>query len=357
MGKNEELPWDLFDRCLLPVIFSHAAAVILSTILNTLYISQISTFTLFLWFVISSLGAVFFYHNLKVTAAGKTILITDCTSRIGYTTARQLDDLGFTVFAGFQDKDRGSESAKKLKKDSSGRLHILQLDVTSEKQILAAAAYVKENLPHGTSGLWAVVNSATWASFGEVEWVPFDVYKQSTDVNLLSVIRITQVFLPLVRRTKGRIINIVSILGRIASPLRSPYCTVKFGVEAFSDCLRLEMRRWGVDVIVVEPGDYTTGNTWFTDEVLLAQARDMWKSMSYEARAEYGEDYFEQSVRSLQTYTKGEETDLTPVLRSLTDAVCRTFPLSRYTSVTRSEKLQAFVADHFPRSVYDIIYT
>lgn len=66
MGKNEELPWDLFDRCLLPVIFSHAAAVILSTILNTLYISQISTFTLFLWFVISSLGAVFFYHNLKV---------------------------------------------------------------------------------------------------------------------------------------------------------------------------------------------------------------------------------------------------------------------------------------------------
>jgi len=57
----------------------------------------------------------------------------------------------------------------------------------------------------------------------------------------------------------GRIINIVSILGRIAAPLRSPYCTVKFGVEAFSDCLRLEMRRWGVDVIVVEPGDYTTG--------------------------------------------------------------------------------------------------
>jgi hypothetical protein len=52
-----------------------------------------------------------------------------------------------------------------------------------------------------------------------------------------------------------------------------------------------------------------------------------------------------------------QETDLTPMLRSLADAVCRTFPLSRYTSVTRSEKLQAFVADHLPRSVYDIIYT
>jgi hypothetical protein len=56
------------------------------------------------------------------------------------------------VFAGFQDKDKGSKSAKKLKEESSGRLHLLQLDVTSENQILAAAAYVKENLPHGTSG-------------------------------------------------------------------------------------------------------------------------------------------------------------------------------------------------------------
>jgi len=56
------------------------------------------------------------------------------------------------VFAGFEDKDTGSTSAKKLKEESSGRLHLLQLDVTSEKQILAAADYVKENLPHGTSG-------------------------------------------------------------------------------------------------------------------------------------------------------------------------------------------------------------
>lgn len=56
------------------------------------------------------------------------------------------------MFAGFQDKDKGSKSAKKLKEESSGRLHTLQLDVTSEEQILAAAAYVKENLPQGTSG-------------------------------------------------------------------------------------------------------------------------------------------------------------------------------------------------------------
>lgn len=58
----------------------------------------------------------------------------------------------------------------------------------------------------------------------------------------------------------GRVVNVISLLGRIAAPARSPFCSVKFGLEAFSDCLRLEMRRWGVDVVVVEPGVVTTGN-------------------------------------------------------------------------------------------------
>lgn len=64
--KPEEIPWDLFDRCILPVIFSHAAAVILSTVLNVLYISQVSSFTLLLLFLTISVGSTIFYHNLKV---------------------------------------------------------------------------------------------------------------------------------------------------------------------------------------------------------------------------------------------------------------------------------------------------
>lgn len=70
--RQEELPWDLFDRCFLPVIFSHASAVILSTVFNTLYISQVSSFTLFLLFVIVSLAGVIFYHNLKVSLSGRS---------------------------------------------------------------------------------------------------------------------------------------------------------------------------------------------------------------------------------------------------------------------------------------------
>lgn len=63
---QQEVPWDMLDRCLLPVIFCHAAAVIISTVLNVLHISQVSAFTLFIFFTISTIGAVLFYHNLKV---------------------------------------------------------------------------------------------------------------------------------------------------------------------------------------------------------------------------------------------------------------------------------------------------
>ncbi|CAG2068967.1 unnamed protein product, partial [Timema podura] len=80
-----------------------------------------------------------------VTAAGKGVLITECDSPLGYAAARQLDELGFTVFAGFKD----SAKAQKLKGESSGRLHVLELDVTSEEQIVAAAKYIGLNLPLG----------------------------------------------------------------------------------------------------------------------------------------------------------------------------------------------------------------
>lgn len=73
--QEQEVPWDLLDRCLLPILFCHAAAVILSTILNNLYISQVSTLTLFIWFTITTVAAVLFYHNLKVNLYFKLVLI------------------------------------------------------------------------------------------------------------------------------------------------------------------------------------------------------------------------------------------------------------------------------------------
>lgn len=115
----------------------------------------------------------------QVTTAGKAILITGCDSRVGYALAKQLDDLvsmklnlyyksnnlepistvffpllfkGFTVFAGFSNKAENEEVMQRLKDDTSGRLHVLQLDVTSERDIHSTFLYVNENLPDGAPG-------------------------------------------------------------------------------------------------------------------------------------------------------------------------------------------------------------
>ncbi|XP_012280679.1 D-beta-hydroxybutyrate dehydrogenase, mitochondrial isoform X1 [Orussus abietinus] len=354
---DDSQTWELAERCLLPVAFSHAVAVILATVLNILGISQTSSFVLFLLLLIISLSATLFYHNLKVTAAGKAVLITGCDSRVGYALAKQLDELGYTVFAGFTNKSENEELAQILKKEASGRLHALQLDITSERDIHSTFLYVNENLPDGAPGLWALIHTAAWVALGECEWVPTSVLKRSLEINFFGVARVSQVFLPLVRRSRGRVVLVGSLLARIPSPVRGIHCAVKAAVEAWGTCLRLEMRRWGVDVVIVETGEYVSGNAWLKDNAaLLEQARDMWTQLEPQTRKEYGQELFQKEMLALEKYTKGPEADLTSVTRALTDGVIKTFPMKRYSPVSRSERIQALLSDHLPRPVYDILY-
>lgn len=132
------------------------------------------------------------------------------------------------------------------------------------------------------------------------------VIKRATDINLLGPIRLTQVMLPLVRRARGRIVFVTSGLCRVASAVRGVHCGLLSAVEASAACLRRELRPRGVDVVVVAPGEYTTGNSWLTDQKIREQARDMWAQLCQEQRNEYGEDYFETAVRSLEKYTKSQ---------------------------------------------------
>ncbi|XP_011151671.1 D-beta-hydroxybutyrate dehydrogenase, mitochondrial isoform X2 [Harpegnathos saltator] len=327
---DDSQTWELAERCLLPIAFSHAVAVILATILNTFGISQTSSFVLFILLLIISVGSTLFYHNLK----------------------------GFTVFAGFNNKAENEEIMQKLKDDASGRLHVLQLDVISERDIHSTFLYVNENLPDGAPGLWALVHAAAWVTLGECEWIPPSVLKRSIDINFIGLARLTQVFLPLVRRSKGRIVLVSSLLARIPSPVRGIYCALKAAVEAWGSCLRLEMRRWGVDVVIVETGEYISGNAWLKDNTaLLEQARDMWTQLDPQTRKEYGQELFQSEMLALEKYTQGPEADLTAVTRTLTDAVVKTFPMRRYTPVLRSERIQAMCNHYLPKPIYDILYT
>ncbi|KAH8372576.1 hypothetical protein KR009_000135, partial [Drosophila setifemur] len=353
--KSAEIPWDIFERLLLPFLFCQAAAIVSSHLLHALNISSISTFAVFVWFALATVGAVLFYHFVKVSASGKGVLITGCEAPLAWYLAKKLDDLGFTVYAGFNTPIEESDEANILKEETSGRMKLLHLDVTSEKTLLEAARYVSQHLPHGAEGLWSVVHCAHWIALGELEWIPFAVLRKSLDLNLLGAARLTQIFLPLVRRAHGRVVFLTSGLNRVPSPVRGIQCATQAAVDCFAACLRQELRTRGVDVSVVAAGEFSPGNGWLNETELRDQAKQMWNQLSSEQKKTYGEDYYEAAMTSVEKYSR-QAADIQPTLRVLIDAVTRTFPMARYTPVTATEKLQIFLAEHLPPSLYESLY-
>ena len=110
----------------------------------------------------------------------------------------------------------------------------------------------------GPAGLDALVNNAGVAYTGPLEFVPLDDFRHQLEVNLIGHLAITQAMLPALRTARGRIVNITSIGGIVATPFFGPYNASKFGLEALSDCLRVELRPWGIETIVIEPGSIAT---------------------------------------------------------------------------------------------------
>jgi len=353
--KSAEIPWDILERLLMPFLFCHAGALIISNLLHAFNISSISALAVFVWFALSTVGAVLFYHFVKVSASGKGVLITGCEAPIAWYLAKKLDDLGFTVYAGFNVPIEDSDEAKILKEETSGRMKLLHLDVTSEKTLLEASVFVSEHLPHGAQGLWAVIHCAHWIALGELEWIPFAVLRKSLDLNLLGSARLTQIMLPLVRRAGGRVVFLTSGLSKVPSPVRGIQCATQAAIESFAACLRQEMRPRGVDVSVVAAGEFAPGNSWLNETELREQAKEMWAQLSPEQKLTYGEDYYEAAMSSVDKYSK-EAADIQPSLRVLIDAVTRTFPMARYTPVTLTEKIQIFLAEHLAPSLYEVVY-
>ncbi|XP_078612637.1 D-beta-hydroxybutyrate dehydrogenase, mitochondrial-like [Branchiostoma floridae x Branchiostoma japonicum] len=194
----------------------------------------------------------------RVSGKGKAVFITGCDSGFGFGLAKRLDSLGFTVFAGCLLADSGGEGSKKLRAECSSRLSTVQIDVTDDGQVQAAVQQVKDRLPTGSKGLYALVNNAGFVQRGEIEWVSMAAYRRVMEVNTFGAVRVTKAFLPLIRRAKGRVVNTSSGSGLHAHPTMSAYCMTKAALEFFSDALRHEMHKWGVKVVLVEPCAFST---------------------------------------------------------------------------------------------------
>jgi NAD(P)-dependent dehydrogenase (short-subunit alcohol dehydrogenase family) len=182
----------------------------------------------------------------------KSVVITGASTGIGRACALHLDRLGWRVFAGV----RKESAFASLRAEASPGLVPILLDVTDRQSIKNAAKLVAEAV--GPAGLSGLVNNAGVPLGGPIEFLDLDEVRAQFEVNVFGVLAVTQAFLPLLRLGRGRVVNISSISGLVAGPFVSPYSASKFALEAFSDSLRLEVRRWGIHVSLVEPGAIDT---------------------------------------------------------------------------------------------------
>jgi NAD(P)-dependent dehydrogenase (short-subunit alcohol dehydrogenase family) len=208
----------------------------------------------------------------------RTVLITGTSTGIGKACALHLDKLGYRVFAGVRKPIDGEA----LQRIASDRLTPVMLDVTDEDCIASAREMIAGEV--GLNGLFSLVNNAGFGFAGPIEFQPLDDFRQQMEVNFIGVVAVTQAFIPLLRQSRGRIINIGSISGINAMPFQSAYCATKFALEAFSDSLRVELRPWGISVSIVQPGDIQTP-AW---QKSLTAADKMLANWTPEAFALYG---------------------------------------------------------------------
>lgn len=147
-----------------------------------------------------------------------------------------------------------------------------------------------------------------------------------------------------------------SILGRTASPLRSAYCISKFGVEAFTDCLRQEMGRWGVSVVAIEPSNFVAATGILTLEGVEAEAQQMWGQASEALRADYGEPHFLQQLEQMRAFVHSGLRDISLVLEDITEALAARRPYARYNPMGAGCWLRLQAVTHLPTAVADWLY-
>ncbi|MFD7874168.1 oxidoreductase [Streptomyces sp. NPDC059766] len=180
--------------------------------------------------------------------SAKTALVTGASSGIGEATALKLHGLGYTVYG-------AARRTARLRRLAEGGIRPLAMDVTDDASMRTGI----EKIVSETGRIDVLVNNAGYGSYGALEDVPLDEARRQFEVNVFGAIRLAQLVLPHMRaRRSGTVVNVTSMGGKIYTPLGGWYHGTKFALEALSDCLRLEAKPFGIDVVVIEPGAIAT---------------------------------------------------------------------------------------------------
>lgn len=177
------------------------------------------------------------------------VVITGASSGIGKAVAERMAAAGWKIIPSVRKEEDFSFW-------KSRGTHPVLLDVTRPDQVETAAREIAEL----TAGARRVhlVNNAGIVISGPVEAVPLAAWREQFEVNVFGLLQVTQALLPRIRETQGRVVNLGSVSGLVASPYLGPYCASKYAVEAISDSLRRELRQFGVHVALIEPGPIDT---------------------------------------------------------------------------------------------------
>ncbi|KAM3847079.1 17-beta-hydroxysteroid dehydrogenase type 6-like isoform 1-T1 [Vipera latastei] len=305
-----------------------------------------------MWFYLAVLVGLYFlrrWYRERQTVENLTdkyVFITGCDSGFGNQLARQLDARGLRVLAACL-TEKGAQQLEKL---TSDRLKTTLLDVTSTESVAAATEWVKKCV--GNKGLWGLVNNAGRGEPIAInEWLTKEDFAKLLDVNLLGLIDVTLQMLSLVRKARGRLVNISSVMGRLAC-FGGGYCLSKYGVEAFSDVLRRELSPFGMKVSIVEPGAFKTSIMQST----LDSFQTSWNKTPSETKEYYGQLYFDNFLKTLQNFMKNSNKDLCLVTDCVEHALTCRYPRARYSSGLDA-KLFYLPVSYLPSSVADFMVT
>jgi len=179
----------------------------------------------------------------------QTVLITGASAGMGKDYAIRLLKEGMTVYAAARSVDKMADLA------DAGAI-VLAMDISKDSDIVAAVEKIKA----GHGGVDVLINNAGFGKYGPVEETPVDAARYQFEVNMFGLARLTQLLIPAMRdRGCGLIINVSSMGGQMYTPLGAWYHATKHALEAWSDCLRLEVAKFGIDVVILQPGVIMTG--------------------------------------------------------------------------------------------------
>jgi NAD(P)-dependent dehydrogenase (short-subunit alcohol dehydrogenase family) len=265
----------------------------------------------------------------------KTILITGCSTGIGYVCAKGLKERGYRVFA----TARKTEDVKRLQDEG---LEALMLDYSSSNSVQACAAEVSKR----TGGLlYALFNNGAYGQPGAVEDITRAVLEEQFAANFFGWHELTKACLPLLRKNgTGRIIQCSSVLGLSAMKWRGPYNSSKFAIEGLTDTMRLELRGSGIDVITINPGPI---ESQFVPNARAAFERNVDMSNSY-----YKEVFEKQRARLDRGGNSSFKLPATAVLDKLILALERDSPRAHY-YVTTPTWIVALARRILPQSLLD----